>query len=537
MNRRLITVTENNRENEQYTNPQSYDTERYTQPQPQNYTESAETPAQNRENAYPSNQSAEQSGNTSENTVPEAYSYPDSGTDVNTYSGGYTQNRTYSSQDPNNVSGGQYYGADYDPYSQMWEASQASAAAPPAKPKKKGKALKRTAVIVACLALVACVGIGGGFLGSMLADNSGVAETNGEGSTSSGSGDNGESSKSSLVINRTEGTQIAATNTQMIAEKAADSVVEITTETVVNGQFLQQYVSQGAGSGVIISEDGYIITNNHVINGANNITIRLKNGKTYTAKLVGKDSKIDVALLKINEKDLKPVTFGDSDNLKVGETAVAIGNPLGELGGTVTNGIISALDRNITIDGESRNLLQTNAAINPGNSGGGLFNANAELIGLVVAKSSGEDIEGLGFAIPINDVIDVLDDLMEHGYVTGRAYLGVSLKDISSDEIFSYRLDKAGTYIANVVSGGAADKAGLQVGDCITKIDDQDISSTSEASSIISSHKAGDKITVTIYRNGETKKISVTLDEEKPEESSADTGREDFYPYGSYYDY
>ncbi len=530
-------MTDNSRENEQYVNPQGHD----TQSNPQPYMESTGTSAQGYENTYPSNRPIEQYENTSANSAPaaygETYSYSGNEFNGNTYYNDYPQNQTYVAQNPNNVSGGQYLASDriYDSYAQPQKAVQAPETAPSGKPKKSKKALKRTVVIAACLALVACVGVGGGFLGSMLASNSGIVAANGESSNSSESSNNSESSKSNLVINKADGTEVAATTTQEIAEKAADSVVEITTETVVNGQFLQQYVSQGAGSGVIISEDGYIITNNHVIDGANNITVRLKNGKSYTAKLIGKDSKIDVALLKIDEKDLKPVTFGDSDKLKVGETAVAIGNPLGKLGGTVTNGIISALDRDITIDGESKNLLQTNAAINPGNSGGGLFNANAELIGLVVAKSSGEDIEGLGFAIPINDVVDVLDDLMDHGYVTGRAYLGVSLQDISSDELFSYRLDKAGTYIANVVSGGAADKAGLEVGDCITKIDDQDVSSSTEVSSIISDHKAGDKITVTIYRNGETKKISVTLDEEKPEESSSDTGYSNNDPYRYYY--
>lgn len=367
------------------------------------------------------------------------------------------------------------------PYSQQYQ--QPTYSTPyyqpqPAKataPKKKNKTAKRVAIITASLALVACIGIGGGFLGSKLAGSS-VTPASTENSSSSKAGSS-ETSKGSLNITKNEGTQVAATSTQEVAEKAANSVVEITTESVVSGQYMQQYVSTGAGSGVIISKDGYIITNNHVIDGASNITVTLKNGKSYTAKLIGKDNQVDVALLKIEETGLSPVTFGDSDNLKVGETAVAIGNPLGKLGGTVTSGIISALNREITIGGETMNLLQTNAAINPGNSGGGLFNANAELVGLVVAKSSGSDVEGLGFAIPINDVVNILQDLMDHGYVTGRPSLGVSLTDISEDQLFSYRLDEAGTYVAQVTSGSAAEKAGIKLGDLLVKIDDTEITS------------------------------------------------------------
>lgn len=218
-------------------------------------------------------------------------------------------------------------------------------------------------------------------------------------------------------------------------------------------------------------------------------------------------------MLKIEETGLSPVTFGDSDNLKVGETAVAIGNPLGKLGGTVTSGIISALNREITIGGETMNLLQTNAAINPGNSGGGLFNANAELVGLVVAKSSGSDVEGLGFAIPINDVVNILQDLMDHGYVTGRPSLGVSLTDISEDQLFSYRLDEAGTYVAQVTSGSAAEKAGIKLGDLLVKIDDTEITSSSQAASLISKHKAGDEISITVKRDGKEQTVKATLDE------------------------
>jgi serine protease Do len=200
-----------------------------------------------------------------------------------------------------------------------------------------------------------------------------------------------------------------------IVALTADSVVEIYTETVVNDGRFGQYVTEGAGSGVIFSSDGYIVTNNHVIDGAQKITVRLRNGDEYEATLIGSDSKTDLAVLKIKETGLQSVVFGDSDKLVVGELVVAIGNPLGKLGGTVTEGIISALSREVSVDGKMMNLLQISAAVNPGNSGGGLFNSYGELIGIVNAKSSGSGIEGLGFAIPVNIVKAVIEDLIKLG--------------------------------------------------------------------------------------------------------------------------
>ena len=178
-----------------------------------------------------------------------------------------------------------------------------------------------------------------------------------------------------------------------VAELVKDSVVEITTEQIVTGSFMQQYVSEGAGSGVIITADGYLVTNHHVIEGATNINVRLADGKEYKAKLIGSDAKTDLAVIKIDAKELKPAAFGASSELLVGEEVVAVGNPLGKLGGTVTKGIISALDREITIDNTTMRLLQTDTAINPGNSGGGMFNTSGQLVGVINAKSAGEEIE------------------------------------------------------------------------------------------------------------------------------------------------
>ncbi len=402
--------------------------------------------------------------------------------------------------------------------------------------KKKKSNGRGFGIIAAAVILSLCVGVGGGFLGSYLA--------NGNSIFTSDSSDDKDTSKTSdkkddsvLKITQASDTDIAPTTTQEVAAKVKDSVVEITTEETAYDSFYGQYVQQSAGSGVIISEDGYIITNNHVIDGATTISIRLTNTKTYTAKLIGKDSTLDVALLKIDETGLTAATFGDSAKLSVGQTAIAIGNPLGELGGTVTDGIISALDREIDIDNKTMNLLQTNAAINPGNSGGGLFDANGNLIGIVVAKSSstssGTAVEGLGFAIPINDIVDILEDLKTKGYVSGRGYLGVNLVDVTTENsMFMYRVDRMGVYVSAVTEGSAADKAGIKVYDCITKVDDKEISEATELMAVISKHKAGDKIKITVYRDGETKQFDVTLGEKAADVEESSATKDDYdYPY------
>ena len=251
-----------------------------------------------------------------------------------------------------------------------------------------------------------------------------------------------KSQKGSVVVQSVErrpqnleNIPVTSINIPSVAALTQNSVVEIRTESVTNSLFLRQFVTEGAGSGVIISEDGYIVTNNHVIQDARAITVALHDGTTYEAQLIATDSKMDIGVIKIEASGLTPAILGDSDSLSVGEPVVAVGNPLGQLGGTVTDGIVSALDREIILNNERRNLLQTNAAINPGNSGGGLFNADGELVGIVVAKSSGEDVEGLGFAIPINDAKPIIEDLIAQGYVGGRVSLGVTALDLTSPQL------------------------------------------------------------------------------------------------------
>jgi len=309
-----------------------------------------------------------------------------------------------------------------------------------------------------------------------------------------------------------------------VANAVKSSVVEITTEFRVNSYF--QYITSGAGSGVIITDDGYIITNNHVIsdssasgNGfAETITVRLTSGEEYPARLIGADADSDIAVIKIDVTSLPHAVIGNSDKLGVGEEVVAVGNPLGELGGTVTNGIISALNREIDVDGTTMNLLQTNTAINPGNSGGGLFNMNGELIGIVNAKSSGSAIEGLGFAIPINEAVRVSEELIANGYVTGKPYIGVEFYTVTSTtQALYYNLPGLGIYVTHLEKG-LNDKA-LKVGDRVIAIDEKEINDFSDIASIVKSHEVGDKIMFSVYRSGKLIQVEVTCFEYVPDMS------------------
>lgn len=319
---------------------------------------------------------------------------------------------------------------------------------------------------------------------------------------------------SNLDINNTNETNANATSITNVNDKVGSSVVEISTESTVTSSYFSDYVVQGAGSGVIISSDGYIVTNNHVIEGASSITVTLQNGDKYEAEVVARDSKTDIAVLKIDGKDLSSAVFGDSDALVIGQEVVAIGNPLGSLGGTVTDGIISGLNREITINGKKMNLLQTNATINPGNSGGGLFNIDGELVGIVVAKSSGENVEGLGFVIPINDVKEVVVQLIENGYVSGRPSLGIKVISIESfEQALKYGLNEYGVFITEVISDSAADKAGLKANDKIIAVDDFAISNYEDLTSAIDSYSPNDVIQVQVVRNGKVQTFEVTLQE------------------------
>lgn len=300
-----------------------------------------------------------------------------------------------------------------------------------------------------------------------------------------------------------------------IIQKNEDSVVEIVVSGTTQGLWGQLELAQGAGSGVVVSEDGYIATNYHVIEGANKVEVTLHNGNTYNANIVGSDSMNDIAVIKIDATDLVPATIGDSSKLNVGDLAVAIGNPLGQLGGTATAGIISALDRNLTIEGTPLTLIQTDAAINGGNSGGGLFDGRGELIGIVESKASAVGVEGLAFALPINTVSGIINDLIENGGSNKTAKstpaVGVVISEVSEENAQYYGLSKAGVYIAQV-TGENAKKAGFQEKDRIVSIDGKEIKTSNEFISIVRKHEIGDTVTVVVERNGQELEIKTELE-------------------------
>jgi serine protease Do len=294
------------------------------------------------------------------------------------------------------------------------------------------------------------------------------------------------------------------------------SSVGITVDIVSTNIFGQTVTNAAAGSGFVITEDGYILTNYHVIDGANKVEVTLRNGETYSAKIIGSDQDNDIAVIKIDAKDLTPATIGDSSQVEVGDLAVAIGNPLGQLGGTATAGIVSALDRTLTIEGTTLTLLQTDAAINGGNSGGGLFNSKGELIGVVESKASAVGVEGLAFALPINSVSEIINDMIENGgsATTSKSTpaVGVVISEVSDSNAQYYGLESAGVYIAQV-TGQNAQKAGFQERDRVVSIDGQEIKSSNDFITIVRKHKVGDTVSVVVSRNGQEIEIKTELEE------------------------
>lgn len=306
-----------------------------------------------------------------------------------------------------------------------------------------------------------------------------------------------------------------------IGKLVGPAVVGVTTiiETETYSFFGQRmpYESEGSGSGIILSEDGYIVTNNHVIDGAKTIKVILNNSKEYAASVVGTDSKTDLAVLKIDGEDLPVAVIGDSDALEAGERCVAIGNPLGQdLAGSLTQGIISALNRTLTVDNVKYTLLQTDAAINPGNSGGALVNAYGEVIGINTVKIGSSEIEGLGFAIPSNNAKPIIEDLINHGYVKGRPQIGVTLIYVTEQEARYYNIPAAGLFVSDVSAGSGAATAGVRKGDVILKCNGKEVKSSEEINAIRDQFKAGETITLTINRDGSIMDLRVTLTEEKP---------------------
>ena len=283
----------------------------------------------------------------------------------------------------------------------------------------------------------------------------------------------------------------------------------------------------GSGSGVIVTSDGYIVTNNHVVEGADAIKVHLEDGTEYPATLIGTDSYTDLAVIKIDATGLPAATLGNSGDMLVCDTVYAIGNPLGVLASSVSEGIISGLDRVIEIEGQEMTLMQTTAAVNPGNSGGGLFNSKGELIGIVNAKSSGTDVEGLGFAIPIDSAKQIIMDLIDLGYVSGRPYLGISMQNISIRTTSNsgnngsfFPFGSYGSYgyvnrvqVVGIEEGSAAEQAGMQVNDIIVSLGGTEINGSSDLSTLLYEYKVGDTVTITVQRGTELLDLSVTLGE------------------------
>ena len=425
---------------------------------------------------------------------------------------------------------------------------------PNKKPKKKHTGLKVAAFVLAMVLVSGgSIGVYEGIRSSNADNSSSIVASNDSSAAESSTGDSSSSKKSD---SSQSWIQLASTNGSMsvadIVKKVTPSVVGVqSTFSSSNGSNNNPmngyggffgYGSQGnngsqgmtgVGTGIIMSKDGYIVTNAHVIyddeygyGEASSVQIQMSDEETtYDARIVAYDKEADIAVLKIDADNLTPAEFGDSSSGEVGEMVVAIGNPLGlQFQNTVTCGIISALDRKVTINDNTMTLIQTDTAINNGNSGGPLINSSGQVIGINSAKMSstysGEaTVEGIGFAIPMSEAKSIVDDLINYGYVTGRPQLGISCQDVTEAVSQAYNIP-VGAYIFSVTAGGAADQAGLQPGDVITGIQDQTISTTEELNAVKNQYKAGDTITLTYVRAGETKKVDVTLAEVQQTENN-----------------
>lgn len=423
----------------------------------------------------------------------------------------------------------------YDEYQQNGSRQQSSVQQP-----RRGVSIP---ALIACMLVTALLGGAlGGFLMRASAENqeASLPEATGQpvlatpqATDESGASTAGKGSVSSLL---TQGTAGGVYTRAQIVEVGAPSVVGIDVEFMSQSNYGSGFdyffgygsgssgsqVQTGSGSGVIITSDGYIVTCNHVVEGASKITVVLSDETSHEAKVVGTDARNDLAVIKIEASGLTPATLGDSDMLTVGEDVVAIGNPLGELRGTSTGGMVSALGRQVSVEGTEMTLIQHDAAVSPGSSGGGLFNASGSLIGIVNAKASSNNAEGIGFAIPVNSVKQIISDLIEHGYVKGRAYLGVLTQNVT------LRAEQGGwggyfgyggtscVQVGQVVAGSAAESAGIQAGDLILAVGEEQITSTDALSKAIGAYNAGDQATLTIQRDGQQMQVDVTFGEYTP---------------------
>ena len=421
-------------------------------------------------------------------------------------------------------------------YSFEQSAAQPQPSAPaPEQKKKGGKAGKIVALLLAC----ALVGGGSGFGAAALMQKNASAQPQ---STTQASSD------ASVMLEgkrQTAALQVASIDTGTVLTPSevyaqnVNSTVGITTSITTN-YFGYQTTAAAAGSGFILTQDGYILTNYHVVENSNSITVTTYDGTAYDAQLIGYDESNDIAVLKVDATDLTPVVLGDSDTLNVGDTVVAIGNPLGELTFSLTTGAVSALNRPVTFStGTTMNLIQTDCAINSGNSGGALFNLYGEVIGITNAKysssnsSSEASIDNIGFAIPIDQVRSIFESIITNGYIV-KPYIGVTVSDVSS-ESQSYGLPQ-GAAVRSVTENGPAAEAGLQENDIITTVNGETITGSNDLVKLVTSSSAGDTLELTVYRQGQTLTLTLTVGEQKTDALPAQTTEDTQQPQQGYYD-
>ena len=373
----------------------------------------------------------------------------------------------------------------------------------PVQPKKHHGGVGRVvALILSCAVISAACGFGG----AILAQNSSR--------TGKTTVQQSNRTAANVSVKKVDG-QTLMSPAEVYAS-TVNSVVSINCSAVSTNIFGQQTESASSGSGFIYTADGYIVTNQHVVANASSINVTLYNGDTYPATLVGSDSDYDVAVLKIDAKDLPAVTLGSSTDVNVGDTVMAIGNPLGELTFSMSQGIVSCVNRAINVEGTPFNMIQVDASINPGNSGGPLMNLYGEVVGIVSAKYSSyanTTVEGLGFAIPINDVQSIIKDIIENGSVGNKAYMAITAGTMTQQMAAQYKINATeGVFVYSVEDGGAGDKAGLKLGDVITKLNDTQITSMEDLSAAKKGFKAGDTVTLTVLRDGKEITTQLTFD-------------------------
>lgn len=387
---------------------------------------------------------------------------------------------------------------------------------------KEKKRLSVGAIVAICVicALVACaLGVGGTLLMTRQDDSAVVPTVVAEEEDSVKQ----NTVKPVLVTSSTLDSNMMTA--EDIYEMACEQVVGVTTEITAYNIFGQQVSGVVSGTGFIITDDGYILTNYHVIEeayeGGYDIAVLTHDGTEYAAEVVGVESENDLAVLKIDAVGLNAVTLGDSNEMKVGQTIYTVGNPLGELDYTMTTGIVSAMDRTIRTDSNtSVNMFQIDAAVNSGNSGGPIYNVYGQVIGIVTAKYSSTGVEGLGFGIPISDAHYIANELITNGYVSGKAYMGITVGTVSSSAAQYYNMVE-GAMVQSVTEGGCADAAGLQPGDIITAVGETEITSQSELISAIRKYHAGDTAQLTVFRAQEYLTFTITFDEALPDEDAS----------------